>query len=69
MMKQGGEDFIAATLEGLPEHVVPTPRGDCENPYCLDGYIDKEFGIQDGRYSWVDQVPCQICNPDPEEPR
>lgn len=41
---------------------------ECSNPYCTDGYVDKAGGTQDGRYSWVDQVPCQICNADDELP-
>lgn len=58
------DEFIADTL---PPLAPPVPRGTCENPYCLDGYVDKEFGTQDGRYSWVDQAPCQICNRDEQE--
>lgn len=34
---------------------------ECVNPYCLDGWVDHEEGTQDGRESYVNQVPCEIC--------
>lgn len=40
---------------------------DRSNPRCLDGYVDRERGNQDGTESWVEQVPCQICNADDED--
>jgi hypothetical protein len=33
----------------------------CSNKYCLDGWVDRERGNQDGTESWVEQVPCQVC--------
>jgi hypothetical protein len=36
----------------------------CSNSYCLDGYVDQAGSSPDGRESWVDQVPCQVCSPD-----
>lgn len=41
---------------------VATELRKCENPRCLDGYVDVERGNQEGTESWVDQEPCQICN-------
>jgi hypothetical protein len=46
----------------------PERNADCDNPYCLDGYVDRERGNQDGTESWVEQVPCQLCNPEAEKP-
>lgn len=33
----------------------------CSNPHCLEGWVDEEEGSQDGRESYVSQVPCQVC--------
>lgn len=34
---------------------------ECPNKFCLDGWVDREQGTQDGRESYVDQVPCRVC--------
>lgn len=57
-----GDESLGEFMAWMPDPPEPQPRGNCENPYCLDGYVDREVGTQDGRESWVEQVPCGICN-------
>jgi hypothetical protein len=42
---------------------------ECSNKYCCDGWVDHETGTQDGRESYVEQVPCRVCcvHCDPDE--
>lgn len=42
----------------------PAALRKCENPHCLDGFVDQAGSNQEGTESWVDQVLCQICNPE-----
>lgn len=40
---------------------VVADANECSNPHCLDGWVDKESGNQEGTESYVSQVPCQVC--------